>query len=274
VLETPASRLEDPLFHVGEASQIRREGLEDVPVQLLQVPVELRGGPVQRGAVVGRRRREAAPPGVPQELLPHRVRRSRPVGGEEGEGLASPQGVPPGHLGQAELLLPPEGRERQGHGDRHPAGIQAGLQLRGEPAVQPPPLLDPALPVAEQLTDRGRAQAILIHVGGDDPGLVHGARCPPRGVRLQQPRLVQERRGILDDHGDLPQTVRLPLPEPLEAIDDLVGPIPVLHYPDRQGAEGVLGIGPFPPEAGEGGLQRLDGDGTDGTHGPSRERSW
>ena len=47
VLEAAPARLEDSLLDVGEARKVSGEGLEDVPVELLQVPVQLPGRPAQ-----------------------------------------------------------------------------------------------------------------------------------------------------------------------------------------------------------------------------------
>ncbi len=271
VLQAAASGLEDALLDLGEAREVGEKSIGEVSVEVLQVPVELPRRPVERRDVPLRQGGDAAP-GVPEEVFPGRVRRGGPVGGDEGKRLARSQGVPPGDIAEAELLLLRQDGEGQRHGDGERAGIEARLQLGGEPAVDGEPLVDPALPVAEELAHRRGAEAVLIDVRGHDASLVHGTGCPPGGVRLQEPRLFQQRRGILDDHGDLPEAVLLPGTQPLEAVDHLVGPVGLLHHSDREGPERVLGVGAVPPEAREGGPDLLDADMADGVHGPSRAR--
>lgn len=272
VLESPTSGIEHPLFGVGEAAEVGGEGIEDLSVEVLQVPVELGGGSVQGRAVLVRRRRDAGGPGVPEEVFPDRVGGRGLPGGQEGERLARPQGVSPGDVAQADLPLLGQGGEGQGHIHGERSRIEAGLQLRGELLVEREPLADPALPMAEQLADGGGAEAVLIGIRGHDAGLVHGAGCPPRGVRLEQPRLGEKRRGVLDDHRGLLAAVGLPGAQALEAVDHLVGPVGLLDDPDREGAEGVPRVGAVPPEVGEGGPEPVCGDVADGAHGPSRER--
>lgn len=271
MLQTAASGLEDALLDLGEAREVGEKSIGEVPVEVLQVPVELPRRPVERRDVPLRQGGDAAP-GVPEEVFPGRVRRSGSVGGDEGERLARSQGVLPGDIAEAELLLLREGGEGQRHGEGELPRIESRLQLGGEPALQRESLESPALPVAEELAHRRGAEPVLIDVGSHDAGLVHGARCPLRGVRLQDARLLEQRRDILDDHGDLREAVLLPPAQALEAVDHLVGAVGLLDDPDREGPERVLGVGAAPPEASEGCPELAGRDVTDLGHRPSTER--
>jgi len=246
VLEAAPPRLEDSLLDFGETPEVGRESLEDVPVKVVQVPVQLRGGAIQGGVVLLRPGRDAGS-WVPQEVFPDPTHRRGPVRGKEGEGLAGPQRVPVGDLRQADLFLLAEGAEREGHGERQAPRVEARLELRGEPAEDRDPLVDPAGPVAEELADRFGAQAVLVDVRCDDAGLVHGARRPPGGVGLEHPRLVEERVDLLDDHRRLAQALPLTPPQPLEAVDHLVGPARLLPDPDGKRRQRVPRVGSVAP---------------------------
>ena len=273
VREPALARLEDAPLDFREAIEVGGEGLEDVPVEVVQVPAEFLGGPIQRGVVVIRPGRDAAA-GLPQDRFPDPAFGRGPVGGEEGEGLAGPQRVSVGDFHETGLILLAEGAERERHGEREPAGIEIRLKFRAEPAVQRESLLDPAGPVAEEFPDGRDAESVLIDVRGDDAGLVHRAGRPPGGVGLQQPRLPEKRVGLLEDHGNLPEAGLLGPAQPLEPVDHLVRPARLLPDPDRERRQRVPRVGSVASEACEGGLHLLDRDVPDRGHGPSKARTW
>lgn len=148
------------------------------------------------------------------------------VGGEEGLGLARRERVSGDRLGEAHLLLLPEGGEGEGRGEGEPPGVQPEPQLGGQvpgegKAAHHPPLLPP-----QELRGGGRRQPV---VGGErrrDAGLVHGARGLPGGVGLEDPGLGGDARDRLDDDGDLAGPFREPPGQALEAVYDLVGTVP------------------------------------------------
>lgn len=223
--ESEAAGREDPPLGVREAGEVGAGEVVEGVLDLLHAREDLGGGLSEWGGALVR---GLGLRGVwiAHERLARGGVRGDAVGGEECLGLARGEGVAGDRLGEAHLLLLPEGDQREGRGEGEPPGVQTGgdlgCQAPGEgEAAQHPGLLPP-----QELCGGGRRQPV---VGGErvsDAGLVHGARGLLGGVGLEDPGLGQGARDRLDDDGDLAGPFREPSCQALEAVEDLVGVLP------------------------------------------------
>lgn len=212
--------LEHPALGVGEASKVSPEETLERLLGGIETGLDLgrrrsqgRGALIE-GPRVGRAR-------VAEERLAGGGLRHGAVGREEGLGLARREGVAPDGVRKAPLFPRREGRKGDRHGEAEAPGIEPHLELRREPALEDEPAIDPGLPPAQELPDRQRGKSVLLVEGRDDAGLVHGARGPSGGVRLQQAGLERDAACGLQDDGDLPAALRAPAGQALESIEDL-----------------------------------------------------
>jgi hypothetical protein len=257
--ETPLAGLQHPALDIGEATEVGMDESLEGLLRSVEAPFDLGGrGAEGRGVLVaglgssGKR--------IPQQRLPADAVRHGPVGSHKGLGLAGGQGISGCHTGQSHLGAAIEGAELQSQRHRKPSVVETESELRGKTSGQCKTAFDPGLFSAEELRDRRRGELVLVGERGHHPGLVHGTRSPPRGIRREDTGLHGNTRYRLLHHGDLFQAFAFPATEPLESVDDLEASIRCPGHPERHGGQVDPRVGILSAERGKGGPQLVDGD--------------
>jgi hypothetical protein len=123
------------------------------------------------------------------------------------------------------------------------------------------------------LGDRALGELVVVGKTGCHACLVHRAGGLARGVRLKHPRLHGRALDRLDDHRNLGPTIRSPVRQALEAVEDLKAAI--RRGRDTQGHSGQFGrVGPLAAQRRERGAQLIDGNEGDHVRGSSTGRIW
>jgi hypothetical protein len=259
---------EHALVGVREAGEIERQELVESPLGLAEARLELarRGAERRDGGRPGRGRRRTR---IAHEGLTRGGIRGHTPGGEEGLGLPGAQAVAHDGLGQPCLLAAGHAGQGGGGGGRQAAVIDMRGHLGGEPPAQSQAPLHPGAPVPAELDDLRGGQVIVGHERVDDTGLVHRAQGAPGRVGLQQTRLGDDprRRVGFHDHGDVGVPLAAPAGQPLEAVEDLVGPVGRGRgHPQGQRGQGRGAIGARAPQGRQRGGHVLDGHLEDQAH--------
>lgn len=254
-LQPPALARGEPFvweLEVGQLTQRRADPLQALGEPAGQAPQH---GPLRLGTHVGERRREQ---GSTLGLV-----LGRPVGLDQGHGLASLEAVLLG--GDQERLLRRawETAQRQGQGHPDLAAIDARAHRRDEAGGQELARVDPGASPAQQLCDRLRPVAVLDAQRVDEARLVHDGERAQRRIGLEQlSPCLGAAGGPLHEHGDMGGPRGPPERQALVAVEDEQPSGAPGHHAQRQRAETA-----FPARrattatlGGEWGLELLDRD--------------
>jgi hypothetical protein len=178
-------------------------------------------------------------------------------------------------VGETELLGTGKGGEGKGRGEGEAAGVEADAQLGGEAAGQRQAPLDPGLLAAEELGDGGGRETLLFK-RKHDAGLIHGAEGLGGRVGGEETRLGGGAGDVLDDDGDLAESLAGPVGQALEAVEDLEGAVGGAGDAQGHRGQGAFAIGPRPPQGRPGGPQPVGRDVENEIHrgASSTGRSW
>jgi hypothetical protein len=224
--QAPLAGLQDPTVGLGEAGEVEGQQLRERALGRIEAGLELAGGRPERrdGWLLGRGHGAA-------RIAQQRLARGRVVGDAPGRQervrLARAQPVAQERVGEARLLGARERGEPVGRGRGQPAGIDVRGHARHEPAPEREAAVDPAAATAKELGDLRRREGVLVGQRAHHARLVHGAHRAARGVGLQQPGFAHDAGRVFDDDRHVGVAVARPLRQALEAIEHLVGAVPV-----------------------------------------------
>lgn len=172
------------------------------------------------------------------------------IGAEQRLGLLSLELVTLHRLGHGLLVLGAEHTERVGQRRAESPLVDLALQRLTELLGHGEPHVDPAHLAATGLGDGLRPQLLLVPQGMDHAGLVHRrerARWPVGLEKGDHP--LRRAAGLLHEDRHALQTELAPVPQALEAVDQLVGTTLGGHHPQRQRTERRLLATPLPAPA-------------------------
>ena len=179
-------------------------------------------------------------------------------------------------IGELDLRAAIEVAQGDGHGQGDASGIETRLQFSCELSRKQETARHPRALPTEELRHRLRAQLILVDERGDHARLVHGARCPPSRIGIEEPSLQSDSSCRLDHDGHLALAFTGPPCQPLESVHDLVVAIARLRHPQRKRREVHLAVGATPAQRGETRAEAAERDELDRHHRrtPAKGRTW
>ncbi len=238
-LEAPPLGVREPVLREGEGPQV----LEGAP-HPLQALLELGGA----GRSAWRRPRRAR---IGERLVPDPPLRAFVASGaeraDEARGLLVLEVVLATQAEDALLIGGGEHGQRVAETRAQAAPVDELLSFSAQAVVKGEASLDPPGSAAQDAGDGLEADAPLGHEGGRDARFVHRRDGSGWSVCAEQRSLAIAQRPVaLNEHPDLAFSHRAPALEPLEAIDDLVGPFSRRDDSQRKSGE-PLGRSRAPP---------------------------
>ena len=186
----------------------------------------------------------------------------RAPGGDQSQGLPLLEAVAEHGIEQRLLLVVVQGAQGIGERRSDPPAVDLLLGGTSQPGRESVTPHDPGLAAAEQTRDGGEGETVVADERVDDPRLVHRRDRPRRCVGAEQQDLaLGGGSSVLEDGRDLGRPGADPAGEPLEAVDDLEGPVFLRNDAHRQIREELVRRGPRDAGAksGEARAQALDG---------------